>query len=51
MCHLYKIGDKLDSLTRDNEDVKEYFDELVPEWPPYLARLAEYKQRIDGFLH
>jgi len=39
MVHLHRLGYRLNELSKESENVKEFLDELVEGWPEYLVRL------------
>ncbi len=51
MCHLFTLGQKLEQLSKDSDDVKEFLSEIVDGWAEYCGRLAEYVDGMKGCLH
>ena len=51
MCHLFRLGLKLEQLYRESDDVREFLSEIVDGWAEYCGRLALYVDGMKGCLH
>lgn len=51
MCHLFTLGQKLEQLSKESDDVREFLSEIVDGWAEYCGRLAEYVDGMKGCLY